>query len=241
MSVFVPEALLLDEATGEYGVTDAATSGGDIGAQVPIFPVVWVRAACSALTESRQANATDCVLMAYSWQVKGIKDFHGGRAESIILSNVTVEKGWVTTSSARRSWLFVQFDKDMDDNGRDLYKRLNNLGECIDCIDSPPLLVCVRASCPTLIPCASCVGLDFPDAHLRAPSHDDVVERLLEQLRTGTFTGTKPKKGTFSSMFPARDDGHLLASFILQQPQVLSAFASADPHSLDGYARAPPC
>ena len=45
MSFSVPNALLLDEKTGQYAATDAVTSGGDIGAQVPIFPVVWVRAA----------------------------------------------------------------------------------------------------------------------------------------------------------------------------------------------------
>ena len=36
--------------------------------------------------------------------------------------------GWVTSSSARRDWLFVQFNKDMDDQGRKLYECLNNLG-----------------------------------------------------------------------------------------------------------------
>ena len=43
MSVVVPGALLLDKEKGEYGPTAASTSGGDIGAQVPIYPVVWVR------------------------------------------------------------------------------------------------------------------------------------------------------------------------------------------------------
>ena len=44
MSLVVPPAHKLDEKTGEYGVTDDATSCGDIGVQVPVFPVVWVRA-----------------------------------------------------------------------------------------------------------------------------------------------------------------------------------------------------
>ena len=45
MAIEVPAAHVLDGQTGEYRVTganDAATSGGDIGAQIPIFPVVWV-------------------------------------------------------------------------------------------------------------------------------------------------------------------------------------------------------
>ena len=53
MAIEVPAAHILDGETGEYRVTDAndaATSGGDIGAQVPIFPVVWVHFRRSART-----------------------------------------------------------------------------------------------------------------------------------------------------------------------------------------------
>ena len=42
MSILHPAAHRLDDQTGEYGPSDVATSGGDIGVQVPIFPVVWV-------------------------------------------------------------------------------------------------------------------------------------------------------------------------------------------------------
>ena len=42
MPIVVPPAHKLDALIGEYGPTDEATSGGDIGAQLPIFPVVWV-------------------------------------------------------------------------------------------------------------------------------------------------------------------------------------------------------
>ena len=42
MSMAIPAALRLD-ATGMYVVADECTSGGDIGAQIPIFPVIWVR------------------------------------------------------------------------------------------------------------------------------------------------------------------------------------------------------
>ena len=49
----MPAALQLDETTGAYIVSDAVTDGGDLGAQVPIFPVVWVRAATPLLMEHR--------------------------------------------------------------------------------------------------------------------------------------------------------------------------------------------
>ena len=37
-------------------------------------------------------------------------------------------------------------------------------------------------------------------------------------------------------MFPPMGDGHLLAGFVLQQTQVLAAFARCDPQDLSGYA-----
>lgn len=42
MTIVVPAARKLSEQTGEYDVTDEATSGGDIGVQIALFPVVWV-------------------------------------------------------------------------------------------------------------------------------------------------------------------------------------------------------
>ena len=177
-------------------------------------------------------------------QVKGIKDYNAARSSTIVRENVAVEKAWVTTSSARRDWLFVQFDRDMDDNGRNLYECLNNLCAryCCHCCVRVPKCV----SRHTHFAQTSCTGLDFPDAaHLRVSDHEEVVETLLKRVRAGDFTGTKPLKSSFSSMFPGRDDGHALAEFVLQQPQVLSVFSGADPHNLDGCglparARAPP-
>ena len=154
------------------------------------------------------------------WQLKGIKEYNAARKESITRENVSVEYGWVTSSSARRDWLFVQFNKDMDDQGRKLYECLNNLGalcqvpSLYEWLDKRCMVavcaVCMTYRCP-------CSGLDFPDGMLRQSCHEDVVEKVRKQLHDGTFTGTKPKKGAYSSMFPERDDGHALASFILQQ------------------------
>ena len=42
MPIVWPGAHKLNPNTGEYDATDEQTSGGDIGAQVPLFPVVWV-------------------------------------------------------------------------------------------------------------------------------------------------------------------------------------------------------
>ena len=45
MGIELPAAHIFDDTTGEYRVvneSDAATSGGDIGAQVALYPVIWV-------------------------------------------------------------------------------------------------------------------------------------------------------------------------------------------------------
>jgi hypothetical protein len=51
MSVSVPHAHKLDRQTLLFaGGGDDVTSGGDIGAQVPLFPVVWVSLTPRTLT-----------------------------------------------------------------------------------------------------------------------------------------------------------------------------------------------
>ena len=61
-------------------------------------------------------------------QLKGTKDFHGARRETWLRENVSIERGWVTTSEKRRDWLFVQEHRDMSREGVLSYERLNNLG-----------------------------------------------------------------------------------------------------------------
>ena len=61
-----------------------------------------------------------------------MNQWHGSKSSTFTLENVTIEKGWVTTSSKRREWLFPQFDGDMSNEGVELYNRLNNLGACRD-------------------------------------------------------------------------------------------------------------
>ena len=43
MSVVFPAAHKYNHESGTYDTSDEVTSGGDIGVQVPIYPVVWVR------------------------------------------------------------------------------------------------------------------------------------------------------------------------------------------------------
>ena len=62
-------------------------------------------------------------------QIKGINAYHGAQRETMTRANVEIETGWVASSSNRREYLFVQFDEHMDDDGRLLYKRMNNLRE----------------------------------------------------------------------------------------------------------------
>ena len=132
MSILHPAAHRLDDQTGEYGPSDVATSGGDIGVQVPIFPVVWVSVLPHRMcfvplirrSNSQHAERT-CRAAA---QLKGIKNYHGGRKETIVRENVQAHCGWLTTSSNRRDWLFVQDLGDMSAQGVKFYERLNNLG-----------------------------------------------------------------------------------------------------------------
>ena len=111
MGIDLPAAHILDEQTGEYRVVndkDAPTSGGDIGAQVPIFPVVWVSDRDDlSLSFSRPLSA-NTVKPLTSAQVKGTGDYHGGQRATMTRENVTVQRGWVTSSGNRREWLFAQ-------------------------------------------------------------------------------------------------------------------------------------
>ena len=78
-------------------------------------------------------------------------------------------------------------------------------------------------------------GLDFPDAFLRKTNHEEVVEELLQKVVNGEFTGTKPKKGGWSSMYPTMSDGHIIAMYTMTQvPIVTEYLANADPQSLAG-------
>jgi hypothetical protein len=66
--------------------------------------------------------------LSLALQVKGVNDFHAARPHTWTRQNVTIDKGWVATSSNRRDYIFVQDDADMSPEGKDLYQRLNNLG-----------------------------------------------------------------------------------------------------------------
>ena len=122
MGITVPRAHKLNSKTGEYDVTDEVTSGGDIGAQVPFFPVVWV--SCHRSVSLIPPLTSASVLP----QLKGVKDYHGAKRETMTLENVTIERGWVVTSSNRREWIFIQDAADVSNEGKALYERLNNLG-----------------------------------------------------------------------------------------------------------------
>ena len=122
----MPNAHLLD-GSGNYQVAgdDAATSGGDIGAVLPIYPTVWVR--------RRAADCRALVSFAQEWrvsQVKGVKAYNAAMAHTWTRSNVSFEPGWVCASSNRRDWLFAQFDRDVSSDGKELYSKLNKLSEC---------------------------------------------------------------------------------------------------------------
>tara|TARA_B110000046_G_scaffold181061_1_gene212637 strand:- start:596 stop:1039 length:444 start_codon:yes stop_codon:yes gene_type:complete len=128
MGIEVPAAHIHDDRTGEYRVVneaDAATSGGDIGAQVPIFPVVWVSDRDDrALSHTPFFQAADVPLP----QVKGTDKYHGGRRDTMVRENVLVQHGWVTSSGNRREYLFAQLNEDMSREGVENYEKLNNLG-----------------------------------------------------------------------------------------------------------------
>ena len=78
----------------------------------------------------------------------------------------------------------------------------------------------------------------MPDLHLRQQTHEDVTANLLTQLHDGTFTGTKPAKGKYSSMSPSLLEGANLAVYLLEQPAVLEYLSRCDPQDLRGCVRA---
>tara|TARA_B110000046_G_scaffold40617_1_gene45091 strand:- start:34 stop:321 length:288 start_codon:yes stop_codon:yes gene_type:complete len=78
--------------------------------------------------------------------------------------------------------------------------------------------------------------LDFPDAHLRQNSHEDVVETFLAKLRRREYSGQKPSKGHNSDMFPPMSDGHSLAQFLSEQTMVITHLACNDDQDLGGCA-----
>ena len=60
--------------------------------------------------------------------MKGVNSFNGGQPATWVESNLSVEKGWVISSSKRQDYLFPQLDRDTDPGGKELYTQLNNLG-----------------------------------------------------------------------------------------------------------------
>ena len=56
----MPPSHKLNELTGEYGATDSATSGGDIGAMIPIYPVVWVSLNSNAVDRTQHPDLCPC-------------------------------------------------------------------------------------------------------------------------------------------------------------------------------------
>ena len=165
-------------------------------------------------------------------QLKGIRNYHGGRRETIVRENVEVHCGWLATSSNRRDWLFVQDVADMSEEGVEFYGRLNNLG--VRAWRVPAAVRSTRS--PLTGRLSACAALDFPDAHLRQTSHEEAAETMLKKLRNGEYTGKKPAPGKFSEMYPPVSDGHAIHTFLLHEPAVLAhmARAGADPQDLGG-------
>ena len=60
---------------------------------------------------------------------------------------------------------------------------------------------------------------------------------MLQKLKANEYTGQRPAKGKYSEMYPAMSDGHSLAQFVLQQPQVISHMAGVNPQDLSGYVQ----
>ena len=60
MSITVPPSHKLNELTSEYGVSDGAMSGGDIGALIPIYSVVWVSWLNSNLAGTHEPDLCPC-------------------------------------------------------------------------------------------------------------------------------------------------------------------------------------
>lgn len=119
----IPAALFFDEQVGRYVVGDTDTSGGDIGAQVPIFPTVWV-----SMLLCPWCMRAPCLHRACA-QVKGTKNFDGRLKETWTRDNVSVQKGWVVFSGNRREWLFAQLAEDVSEEAINLYGRINRLGK----------------------------------------------------------------------------------------------------------------
>ena len=134
MTIVVPAARKFSEQTGEYDLTDEATSGGDIGVQIALFPVVWVRAdsVSNTVANARSHEQSDRMnVVVLPPQLKGSKHFHGAQRATWTRSNVVLECGWVASSSNRRDWIFVQNDSgdmSMSKEGKLQYNKLNNLG-----------------------------------------------------------------------------------------------------------------
>ena len=130
MTIVFPAARKLSAQTGEYDVTDAATSGGDIGVQIALFPVVWVSGQrLEHRWSHHQSDRMNVVVVPP--QLKGVRQFHGAQRSTWTRSNVQLECGWVASSSNRREWIFVQNDTGdvcMSKEGKQQYSRLNNLG-----------------------------------------------------------------------------------------------------------------
>ena len=170
------------------------------------------------------------MLVATLAQVKGNAAYHGGQRQTITADNVSVEKGYVCTASNRREWLFVQFAGDVSPADVKLYEDLNNLGALARDARVLVLAVLLVHAFTLALTTSVCLlaGLDFPDAHLRQCSHADVVDELLDKVRAGEFAGEKPGKGVWSTMYPSMHEGHMLAKYLLQQPQVLAHLAVGD-------------
>ena len=69
-------------------------------------------------------------------QLKGKVAYHGSKKGTMIRENVMVEKGWVASSSHRRDYLFVQYDRHVGGGDRDFYEQLNHLGALLCLIDT---------------------------------------------------------------------------------------------------------
>ena len=73
---------------------------------------------------------------------------------------------------------------------------------------------------------------DFPDIFLRKSDHEEVVDDMLRKIIAGEFTGTKPGRGEWSSMYRCNQvagvDYDQTFSAALRSPslRLLAAYAS---------------
>ena len=79
------------------------------------YPATMPRCTYNALCNTDSLPARLCFA-----QLKGVRDFNGAVPATWTRDNVQAEKGWVCTSSHRRSWIFVQYHCDVDGNARRL-------------------------------------------------------------------------------------------------------------------------